>query len=94
MSRDKDCDIVQELLRRVQSLAPGALDDHMAQALERQFKHEFGGDKHYIPRPPRLEQEKRRAIVAFCQEGKPVAEVVRSSGISRRTLYRALEKKT
>ncbi len=90
--RESQPDIVHELIQRVRSIAPHALDEQMACDLERQFKREYGGDKHYIPKPERLDQEKRRAVEAFCREGKPVKEAMAEGGISRATLYRALVK--
>lgn len=89
--RDETHDIVHDLLARVRAALPD-LPESTLLSLERDVRLAWGGDKHYIAKPSR-EDKKRQATFAFCTEGKSIQEVVSETGISRRTLYRALAKK-
>lgn len=58
-------------------------------------RREWRGERPYIAAtdPDQARQKRRAAVQAFCVEGKPVKEVVETSGVSRATLYRALARK-
>jgi transcriptional regulator of acetoin/glycerol metabolism len=90
-----DSDIVRHILDQVLQMAArggGSFDEAMALQIERQMRHEYGGDEVYIKRESEREARKKLALQEAMRTGKPV-EAASRHGISRSTMYRLLAKK-
>jgi len=87
-----DKDIVRLILDKVLEVAArmdGGFSEAMALEIERQIKHEYGGDEVYIPKP--LDERKQKALEEARKTGRPAVSASRH-GISRSAMYRLLSK--
>jgi hypothetical protein len=73
---------------------PDVFTDEFFLGIDEQVRREYGGTETYVQKTPkRVEANKARAVQQFAR-GAPLPEAARSNGISRASLYRALNQKT
>ena len=84
-------DIVDDFLTRLQQHIPDAAPDVRFQ-IEAGIRQDLGGSKSYVRQAPSLAS--RTFMVAHgLRRAKPLADVFKAAGVSRRTGYRILGSK-
>lgn len=84
-------DIVHRFMELLSQHQP-SFSEEIAFQIERQIRHEYGGEETYIAKTPsEIKKRKEKALQAVKNGDKPVDAADRN-GISRRTMYRLLEK--
>lgn len=84
-------DIVDDFLCRLQQHIPDAAPE-VRFAIETSIRKEWGGNKPYVRQAPSMEL--RTFMVANgLRHAKPLADIFKSAGVSRRTGYRILSRK-
>ena len=83
-------DILDRLLDAVQKkLGPEVFTQDLAESIERQFRHDYGADTHYVASLKAFETEKRHAeIKRLKQQGVPIPDIARRMGMSRMQVWR------
>lgn len=83
-------DIVRDIIERFLAAAPETFSEDLAFEIERQVRHEWGGEEVRIAK--RSAEMRREKAATELRAGKPLPEIQQSAGISRATLYRLLNR--
>lgn len=84
-------DIVEDILTRLAQQVPGITPESTA-CIERDVRLAWGGSEHYVGK--RMSSRTRLSMVGHgLRQQKPLGQVFREAGVSRRTGYRLLDKK-
>lgn len=81
-------DIVADIIGRFLAAAPETFSEDLADEIERQVRHEWGGTQVKIAK--RSAAHKRAEVAREIRAGTPIAEIQAATGVSRATLYRLL----
>lgn len=91
MRSDAIRDLIQRLLEAAQR--EGTFTEAVALQVEREFRSEYRGDTIYVKEEiksaPPVDEIQRRYLA-----GEPIDDIARGAGISRRTMYRLLKRRT
>lgn len=90
-----DSDIIRDLLHLVLEISArgdGTFTEQNALQVEQQIRHQYGGDEVYVQKTGMVVEMRKRQALEEVAQGKPLAEVSKRHGISRRTMYRLMEK--
>lgn len=90
---EREPDIVLEILNRARQAAPELTDDKLRQ-IEESVRADFGGIRFRVAkRKKHLSREERLKVFEVAiTTNTPNEEITRTSGISRRTLYRLIKR--
>jgi len=83
-------DIVDAMLEEFKAVFPNASAE-VLQHIEEKIRTEYGGDECYIAKKKIKSTQKQNAVTDYLG-GKPVSQIEKDQGLSRRTLYRHLKK--
>ncbi len=86
----KEEDFLRFVLRLVMEAAP-SFSEAQAEQIERQVRHDYGGERPFIAKRGPMLRRAREKVMATVGT-KPDKEVARENGISRATMYRYLSK--
>lgn len=88
-------DVLREFLDRLieASQQQEGFDEEMARSIERQMRHEYGGEQVLIRKDPDREVRHQSALQDV-KKGVPIERVVSTHGISRSSVYRLLKKRS
>lgn len=83
-------DILSRILERIREMQP-SLSEDMAVEIEKQIRHEYSGSEVYIQKnAPAARRQKLKRMF----HGDNIDEVAESLGVSRRTIYRDLKRRS
>lgn len=85
-------DVLREFLERLIDACQqqDGFDEAVARTVERQMRHEYGGERVLI-RKDQDREANREAAAQELRRGTPMAEVQHKHGISRSSVYRLLK---
>jgi len=87
MANEED-DIIIDIIARVRLAVPG-FSDEQALALEKQIRHDWGGERPYIAKDHRRRPHERKRLREKLKTSS-VVDLAKTEPVSRRTLYRLL----
>lgn len=85
--QEKTCDIIKRFIELLSEVQP-SLSETLALDIERQLRHEYAGERVYIPK----RDKSVHVQIAARFTGNNTEKLVRELRVSRRTVYRALKK--
>lgn len=81
------CDIIKRFIELLVDVQPG-FSEEMAQSIERQLRHEYAGERFYIPK----HDKSVSMLIAERYTGNNTEKLARELRVSRRTVYRSIHK--
>lgn len=82
------CDIIKRFIELLAEAQP-SFSEAMAENIERQLRHEYSGERVYIPK----RDSQVRLLIAEKFTGNNTEKLAREMSVSRRTVYYAIKKK-
>ena len=83
-------DIVDTMLLEIQQTMPD-IQEEMLAAIEEKIRMQYGGQECYVGKKRIKYSQKQKAVTEYLG-GKPLKDIEKNQGLSRRTLYRHLKK--
>lgn len=83
-------DILDRLLTRIEkALGPEVFTEELAEAIERQFRHDFGAEAHYIASLRAYEMDcMHREVLRLINSGLQDSDIAERIGITRQHAWR------